>query len=70
VLQRQRRHQYPPVQLFHALDYGSRSQESYVIAISSGQTNLDAIPKLGTEVASLYAISKAGLNTSVARFKA
>ncbi|OOQ91861.1 putative short chain dehydrogenase (AtsC) [Penicillium brasilianum] len=41
-----------------------------VIAISSGQAALDVIPKLGIEVAALYFISKAGLNTAVAKFSA
>lgn len=41
-----------------------------VIAISSGQAALDMIPKLQIEVASAYAISKAGLNTAVAKFSA
>lgn len=41
-----------------------------VIAISSGQAALDVIPKLGIEVAALYSISKAGLNTAVAKFSA
>ncbi|PWY68968.1 NAD(P)-binding protein [Aspergillus sclerotioniger CBS 115572] len=39
-----------------------------VIAISSGQGSLEIIPKLKIKVASLYAISKAGLNTAVAKF--
>ncbi|KAF7588751.1 hypothetical protein BBP40_005247 [Aspergillus hancockii] len=39
-----------------------------VIAISSSQAALDMIPKLKIEAASLYAISKAGLNTAVAKF--
>ncbi|CAI7584547.1 unnamed protein product [Penicillium glandicola] len=41
-----------------------------VIAISSGHASLDAISELGLEVASLYSISKAGLNTAVAKFSA
>jgi NAD(P)-dependent dehydrogenase (short-subunit alcohol dehydrogenase family) len=47
-----------------------KGEAKKVIAISSGQAALDAIPKLGIEVASLYAISKAGLNTAVAKFSA
>ncbi|RAH72476.1 NAD(P)-binding protein [Aspergillus aculeatinus CBS 121060] len=41
-----------------------------VIAISTGVANLSLIPKYNVEVASLYAISKAGLNTAVAKFSA
>ncbi|KAJ5108236.1 hypothetical protein N7456_004911 [Penicillium angulare] len=41
-----------------------------VIAISSGQAALNIIPQLGIEVAALYSISKAGLNTAVAKFSA
>ncbi|RAK95683.1 NAD(P)-binding protein [Aspergillus ibericus CBS 121593] len=41
-----------------------------VIAISSGQGSLEIIPRLKIKVASLYAISKAGLNTAVAKFSA
>ncbi|KAJ5833246.1 hypothetical protein N7474_001557 [Penicillium riverlandense] len=47
-----------------------KGEAKKVIAISSGQAALDAIPKLGIEVASVYAISKAGLNTAVAKFSA
>ncbi|PYH46711.1 NAD(P)-binding protein [Aspergillus saccharolyticus JOP 1030-1] len=45
-----------------------RGTAKKVIAISSGQAALDMIPKLKIEVASLYAISKAALNTAVAKF--
>ncbi|KAJ5200192.1 hypothetical protein N7491_009008 [Penicillium cf. griseofulvum] len=41
-----------------------------VIAISSGHASLDAISILGIDVASLYTISKAGLNAAVAKFSA
>jgi Dehydrogenases with different specificities (related to short-chain alcohol dehydrogenases) len=41
-----------------------------VIAISSGHASLDAISNLRIEVASLYTISKAGLNAAVAKFSA
>lgn len=40
------------------------------IAISTGQAALDMIPKLQIELSSLYAISKAALNTAVAKFSA
>ena len=45
-----------------------KGQAKKVIAISSGQGSLEIIPKLKIKVASLYAISKAGLNTAVAKF--
>ncbi|RAH76177.1 NAD(P)-binding protein [Aspergillus japonicus CBS 114.51] len=41
-----------------------------VIALSTGLANLSLIPKYNVEVASLYAIRKAGLNTAVAKFSA
>ncbi|PYH88131.1 NAD(P)-binding protein [Aspergillus ellipticus CBS 707.79] len=41
-----------------------------VIAISSGQAALDMIPRLEIEAASVYATSKAALNTVVAKFSA
>ncbi|KAJ5719721.1 NAD(P)-binding protein [Penicillium malachiteum] len=41
-----------------------------VIAITSGQAALDMIPRLSIELSALYAISKAGLNTAVAKFSA
>ncbi|PYI11203.1 NAD(P)-binding protein [Aspergillus sclerotiicarbonarius CBS 121057] len=47
-----------------------KGQVKKVIAISSGQGSLEIIPKLKIKAASLYAISKAGLNTAVAKFSA
>lgn len=47
-----------------------QGQGKKVIAITSGQAALDMIPKLGIELSALYAISKAGLNTAVAKFSA
>ncbi|KAL5046921.1 hypothetical protein BDW71DRAFT_207071 [Aspergillus fruticulosus] len=41
-----------------------------VIAISTDQEALDIIPKLKIEVASVYAVSKSGLNTAVAKLAA
>ncbi|PYH82418.1 NAD(P)-binding protein [Aspergillus uvarum CBS 121591] len=41
-----------------------------VIALSTGLAHLSLIPKYNVEVASLYAISKAGLNTAVSKFSA
>ncbi|KAJ5788657.1 hypothetical protein N7457_003647 [Penicillium paradoxum] len=39
-----------------------------IIAISSGYADLETVTKWDIEIASLYAISKAGLNTAVAKF--
>jgi NAD(P)-dependent dehydrogenase (short-subunit alcohol dehydrogenase family) len=47
-----------------------QGQIKKAIAISSGQAALDMIPKLQIELSSLYAISKAALNTAVAKFSA
>jgi NAD(P)-dependent dehydrogenase (short-subunit alcohol dehydrogenase family) len=47
-----------------------QGQAKKVIAISSGQAALEMIPKLQIELSSLYAISKAALNTAVAKFSA
>ncbi|PLB49744.1 NAD(P)-binding protein [Aspergillus steynii IBT 23096] len=41
-----------------------------VIALSTGQADLDIIPKLNIDLCPAYAISKAGLNTAVAKFSA
>ncbi|KAJ5570290.1 uncharacterized protein N7459_009720 [Penicillium hispanicum] len=47
-----------------------KGQVKKIIAISSGQADLEVIPKLKIQVASAYSIAKAGLNTAVAKFSA
>ncbi|KAL6230572.1 hypothetical protein BDW75DRAFT_234289 [Aspergillus navahoensis] len=59
------------IRLFNAfIPLLQRGTVKKVIAISTGQATLDMLPKLNTEVASMYAISKAGLNTAIAKFSA
>ncbi|KAA8642704.1 hypothetical protein EYZ11_012319 [Aspergillus tanneri] len=47
-----------------------KGQVKKVISISTGQADLEIIPKLKIQPASAYSISKAGLNTAVAKFSA
>ena len=47
-----------------------KGQAKKVIAISSGHSDLDLIPKYNIDLAASYTISKAGLNTAVAKFSA
>lgn len=47
-----------------------KGEAKKVIALSTGQADLDIIPKLNIDLCPAYAISKAGLNTAVAKFSA
>ncbi|RJE22141.1 Short chain dehydrogenase [Aspergillus sclerotialis] len=47
-----------------------KGQAKKVIAISSGQADLELIPKFSIDLAAAYSISKAGLNMAVAKFSA
>ena len=47
-----------------------KGQAKKVIAISSGQADLDLISKFSIDLAAAYTISKTGLNAAVAKFSA